>query len=183
MVTMAETSSGVKIYRAAEAPLLSESGATKSDFEAAPEVREVATKLATTDCSINRMLAHQSAKDGGLSVVYLFFKPNFPLFPHKHDVDSMYVVISGLVLDLMGSETLRPGDCWSVKAGHSYYYTAGPDGVEVLEIFSGRDEVAIIMTDAAADRLEAAQEAVRRNEDSWKKITEGPLFRANAGKS
>jgi mannose-6-phosphate isomerase-like protein (cupin superfamily) len=182
MVAEAEPLSGVKIYRAADAPLLSESGATRNDFEAAPEVREVATKLATTDCSINRMLAHERTGERGLSVVYLYFKPNFPLFPHKHDVDSMYVVISGAVVDFMGSETLRPGDCWSVQAGHSYYYTAGPEGVEVLEIFTGQDQVAIIMTDTATDRLEAAQEAVRRNEESWRNITEGPLFRANAGK-
>ena len=179
---MADAWNGVRIYRAADAPLLSDSGATRSDFEAAPAVREVATRLASTACSINRMLAHPSAEEGGLSVAYLFFKPNFPLFPHKHDVNSMYVVISGTVVDLMGTETLRPGDCWSVQAGHSYYYTAGPEGVEVLEIFSGRDQVAVIMTDAAADRLEAAQEAVRQNEQSWKAITEGPLFRANAGR-
>jgi mannose-6-phosphate isomerase-like protein (cupin superfamily) len=178
---MTDISTGVKVYRAGEAPLLSESGATKTDFEAAPVVREVATKLASTDCSINKVLAQQGSGQGSLSVVYLFFKPNFPLFPHKHDVNSLYVVISGSVVDFMGSETLRPGDCWSVQAGQSYYYTAGPEGVEVLEIFTGRDQVNIILTDAAADRLEAAEAAVRDNEASWRKITEGPLFRANAG--
>jgi mannose-6-phosphate isomerase-like protein (cupin superfamily) len=184
MATSTEIASGVRIYRAAEAPLLSESGTTTTYFEAAPEVQEVATRLSTTDCSINKILAHQGEGEGDrMSVVYLYFKPNFPLFPHKHDVNSMYVVISGSVVDFMGTETLRPGDCWSVEAGHSYEYSAGPDGVEVLEIFSGRDQVSIILTDAAADRLVAAEEAVRQNEGLWKTLTEGPLFKANAGKA
>ncbi len=179
---MSEITTGVTVYRAAEAPLLSESGATKTDFEAAPVVQEVARKLASTDCSINKILAHHGTGEASLSVVYLFFKPHFPLFPHKHDVNSLYVVISGSVVDFMGSETLRPGDCWSVQAGQSYYYTAGPEGVEVLEIFTGRDQVNIILTDAATERLEAAEAAVRDHEESWREITEGPLFRANAGR-
>jgi mannose-6-phosphate isomerase-like protein (cupin superfamily) len=180
MATTTQTTSGVQIYRAAEAPLLSESGATRTDFEAAPIVQEVARKLATTDCSISRVLARQSANEGGLSVVYLYFKPNFPLFPHKHDIDSMYVVISGSVVNFLDTETLRPGDCWSVKAGHTYYYTAGPDGVEVLEMFNSSEQVSVILVDAAAGRLEAAQEAVRQNEESWSKLTKGPLFQANS---
>src|SRR5262245_11580131 len=133
-----EVSPGVRVYRAADAPMLSETDATSTDFEAAPEVIDVATKLAGADCSINKILAQSPIEDGGLTVCYLFFKPNFPLFPHKHDVNSMYVVISGSIVDFMGNEVLRPGDCWSVKQGHPYQYSAGPDGVEVLELFGGQ---------------------------------------------
>src|SRR5690606_10481302 len=92
-----EISTGVRVFRAADAPRLGETDATSNDFEAAPEVRDVALRLATADCSINRILARSPMEDGGLTVLYLYFKPNFALFPHKHDVNSMYVVISGSI--------------------------------------------------------------------------------------
>jgi hypothetical protein len=176
-----EISEGVRVYRAADAPFLEDTDATSTDFEASPQVKDVAIKLAGSDCSINKILAQAPIDEGGTTVCYLFFKPNFPLFPHKHDVNSMYVVISGSIVDFMGNEVLRPGDCWSVKKGNPYHYSAGPEGVEVLELFSGQEHVKIILTDAAGDRLDAAEEAVRQNESAWKKITEGPLFKANRG--
>lgn len=181
---MTPTSDGtdhrVRIHRAAESPGLEASGAVTSDFRGNEHLREVATTLAGSDCSVSRLLVHQSADEGGLSVVYLFFKPNFPLFRHQHDVDSLYVVLSGSAVGFMGTEVLRPGDCFSVEAGTPYYYTAGPEGVEVLEIFRDADRVAVIYTDDRDGRLEAAEEAVRVNGEAWKTITEGPLFRANA---
>jgi hypothetical protein len=100
------------------------------------------------------------------------------LFRHQHDVDSLYVVISGSVVDFMGSESLRPGDCFSVPAGTPYYYTAGPDGVEVLEIFRDSDVVTVIYVDNPDDRVEQAQDAVRANAEAWRDITAGPLFRS-----
>lgn len=178
-----ERRTGVRIYRAAVAPPLHESGAARSEFAGNEELREVATTLAGSECSDSRMLVHQDAEDGGMSVVYLFFKPGFPLFRHMHDVDSLYVVISGSAVDFMGTETLRPGDCFAVKAGTPYYYTAGPDGVEVLEIFHGADTVTVIYTDNPDGRLAQAEEAVRANRDAWSKIPAGPLYEANAGRS
>ena len=178
-----EARSGVRIYRAAASPALHESGAATSDFAGNEDLREVATTLASSECSVSRMLVHQSAAEGGMSVVYLFFKPGFPLFRHMHDVDSLYVVISGSAVDFMGSETLRPGDCFAVKAGNPYYYTAGPEGVEVLEMFHGADTVTVIYTDNPAGRLEEAEEAVRTHRDAWRDITAGPLFEANAAAS
>ncbi|HEY7106166.1 MAG TPA: hypothetical protein VH986_07170 [Acidimicrobiia bacterium] len=170
---------GVRVHRAAEAPELHESGVATSDFGTHTELRDAATRLASSDCSTSRLLVHQSRDEGGLSIVYLFFKPNFPLFRHQHDVNSLYVVISGSVVGFMGEETLRPGDCFAVNAGTPYYYTAGPEGVEVLELFRDADTVTVIYTDNPDGRLEAAEEAVRDNVDEWKKITTGPLYQAN----
>jgi len=170
---------GIRIHRAAEAPELHASGAVTSEFGTNVNLREIATTLASSNCSINRLLVHQTADEGGMSIVYLFFKPNFPLFRHKHDVDSLYVVISGSIVSFMGNETLRPGDCFAVPAGTPYYYTAGPEGVEVLEMFRDADTVAVIYTDNPDGRLEEAQEAVRANANAWSKITAGPLYRAN----
>lgn len=184
MASTAETRSGVRIYRAAESPELHESGAAKSDFRDNEHLRAVAARLATSECSINRMLVHQPAAEGGMSVVYLYFKPNFPLFRHMHDVNSLYVVISGSIVDFMGEGAeLRPGDCFSVVAGNAYYYTAGPDGVEVLEMFRDADEVTVIYVNNPEGRLEQAEQAVRDNAESWARIPAGPLFRANAASS
>jgi mannose-6-phosphate isomerase-like protein (cupin superfamily) len=174
------TERGVRIYRAADAPELHESGAATSDFEGNEELRDTASTLASSECSSSRLLVHQDRDEGGLSVVYLFFKPNFPLFRHKHDVNSLYVVVSGSAVGFMGNETLLPGDCFAVSAQTPYYYTAGPDGVEVLEIFRDADTVTVIYTDNPDGRLEEAQEAVRANADAWATITSGPLYRANA---
>jgi len=173
------TKRGIRIHRANDAPELHASGFATSDFGTNEELREVATRLAETDCSISRLLVHQTPDEGGMSIVYLFFKPNFPLFRHKHDVDSLYVVISGSAVGFMGAETLRPGDCFSVPAGTPYYYTAGPEGVEVLEMLRA-DSVTVIYTDNPDGRLEEAKEAVRENADAWKTITAGPLYRATA---
>jgi len=175
-----ESTNHVRIYRAVDAPELHESGAARSDFGGNDELRGVATTLASSECSSSRLLVHQDGGEGGLSVVYLFFKPNFPLFRHMHDVNSLYVVVSGSAVGFMGDETLLPGDCFAISAHTPYYYTAGPEGVEVLEIFRDADTVTVIYTDNPDGRLEEAQEAVRANADAWGKITSGPLYRANA---
>jgi mannose-6-phosphate isomerase-like protein (cupin superfamily) len=178
---MTSTIGGVRIHRAAEAPALEESGAVVSDFGGDDALRQVATTLAGADCSITRLLVHQGPEEGGMSVAYLYFKPGFPLFPHHHDVDSLYVVVSGSLVELMGTETLRPGDCFSVQAGTSYHYTAGPDGVEVLEIFRDADQVTVAYGPGASDRVAQAQRAVAEHRAEWAAITEGPLLRANRG--
>lgn len=68
----------------------------------------------------------------GLSVAYSWFKPNFILPRHSHNADCAYYVISGEAH--LGTEVLRAGDGFFVPADHNYQYTAGPDGVEVLEV-------------------------------------------------
>jgi mannose-6-phosphate isomerase-like protein (cupin superfamily) len=175
-----QTTDGVRVHRAADAPELHESGASTSDFGDNENLRQVATRLATSECSITRLLVHQTADEGGLSVVYLYFKPHFPLFRHMHDVNTLYVVVSGSVVDFMGrGEELRPGDCFSVQAGTPYFYTAGPDGVEVLEILRDAEQVRVIYVDDADGRLEAAETAVKDHAASWRDIGSGPLLAAN----
>lgn len=67
----------------------------------------------------------------GMSVGYVWFKANYMLPRHSHDADCAYYVISGEAH--LGAEVLRAGDGFFIPAGHNYQYTAGPDGVEVLE--------------------------------------------------
>jgi mannose-6-phosphate isomerase-like protein (cupin superfamily) len=171
--------SGVRIYRAADAPDLTQTDfVSGSDFGPHTELREVAAELAGAADPAGRLLVRQSPEEGGFSLLYLFFKPNFPLFRHKHESDCLYMVLSGAAV--MGNQTLRAGDCFFVPAQAPYSYTAGPDGVEVLEIRHDVESFTTIFASNPASRIEEAEEAVRANAEAWQAITTGPLMRANA---
>ena len=70
---------------------------------------------------------------GGMSLVHVWFGPNFPLFRHSHPAygDCLYYVIHGELT--IGNRTLGPGSGMFVPNGHAYRFTAGPAGVEVEE--------------------------------------------------
>jgi len=68
----------------------------------------------------------------GLSLSYAWFKSNYVLLRHAHDADCAYYVIAGEVH--LGTEVLKAGDVFFVPANQLYHYTAGPDGVEILEV-------------------------------------------------
>src|SRR5262249_48669882 len=178
-MTTTETRQGVRIYRAGDSPELHETEASSTDFGEHEEYRGVATTLATANCSHSRLLVHQKADQGGFNVLYLYFKPNFPLFHHKHDTDSMYVAISGSAVDFLNETTLRPAQCGFVPQATTYWSTAGQDGVEVLEMFHAVEHLTVIMAETPPGRLEQAEAALRDNIDTWKKIEKGPLFVAN----
>jgi hypothetical protein len=68
---------------------------------------------------------------GGMSLVWSWFAPNFPLPRHSHSADCLYYVAKGELL--MGRQVIREGEGFFVPDGAPYTYTAGPEGVEVLE--------------------------------------------------
>ncbi|HXY92781.1 MAG TPA: hypothetical protein VEP49_09920 [Acidimicrobiia bacterium] len=182
MASAEKKPSGVRIYRAAEAPELSTTGfGAGGDYAAQPELEEVATELVRASGSDARLLVRQTPEEGGYSLLYLWFKPNFPLFRHRHEDDCLYVVLSGSAL--MGNQTLRPGDSFFVSARAPYSYTAGPEGVEVLEIRHDVEKFTTIFATNSQSRIEDARAAVRANATSWGDMTMGPLFRAGGGAS
>jgi len=170
---------GVRIYRAADAPNLAQTDfGARNEFGPHTELKEVVAQLGAAAKTASRLLVHQSPEEGGFSLVYLFFKPNFPLFRHRHENDCLYVVLSGTAK--MGSQTLRAGDSFFVPAQAPYAYTAGPDGVEVLEIRHNADRFTVIFADNPSSRLEEAKAAIEDNAERWGAITLGPLLEANA---
>jgi mannose-6-phosphate isomerase-like protein (cupin superfamily) len=172
--------SGVRIYRAAEAPDLTQTDfGAKNDFGDHTELQDTAFALAAAAHTSSRLLVRQSPEEGGFSLVYLFFKPNFPLFRHRHESDCLYVVVSGSAV--MGNQTLRAGDCFFVPATAPYSYTAGPEGIEVLEVRHNVDSFTTIYASNPPSALEQAKAAIEANGDAWQQITTGPLLRANAG--
>ena len=71
---------------------------------------------------------------GGMSLVWSWFGPDFALPRHSHSADCLYYVTKGELR--MGSQTLREGEGFFVPSDSRYAYTAGPEGVEVLEFRS-----------------------------------------------
>jgi mannose-6-phosphate isomerase-like protein (cupin superfamily) len=171
--------SGVRIYRAADAPDLRASGfGAGGDYAAQPELQEYAAELVEASGNDSRVLVRQTPEEGGYSLVYLWFKPHFPLFRHRHEDDCLYVVVSGTAI--MGNQTLQPGDSFFVPAEAPYSYNAGPDGVEVLEIRHNVERFTTIYATNTEGRMQEARDAARANADSWRAMTAGPLLAANA---
>lgn len=107
----------------------------------------------------------------GMSLGYVWFKPGFVLPRHSHDADCAYYVISGEAH--LGTEVLRAGDGFFVPAGHNYQYTAGPEGVEVLECRNAtRFNLRLSGNGAAAWRR--AADAALANRDRWRELEPPP---------
>jgi len=67
----------------------------------------------------------------GLSLVWSWFGPGYVLPRHSHSGDCVYFVHRGELH--MGNAVLRAGDSFFLPNAAPYAYTAGPEGVEVLE--------------------------------------------------
>jgi mannose-6-phosphate isomerase-like protein (cupin superfamily) len=167
---------GITIYRASDAVRLED-----TDFMTAPEFPEGSTRAISPDTGANvaagsdiRVLNRDA---GGFSLVHVWFKGNYPLPRHSHNADCMYYVISGMAL--MGSQTLRAGDSFFVPAGAPYQYTAGPEGVEVLEIRHGVDQFDIKLGQDPGQFQKLVAAAVANRQD-WVDSEVSPTFAANA---
>ncbi len=100
---------------------------------------------------------------GGMSLVWSWFAPNFPLPRHSHSADCLYYVTKGELR--MGSQVVREGEGFFVPDGAPYAYTAGPDGVEVLE-FRGTSTFDMQITESLP-RWQKMLESVRSHRDQW----------------
>lgn len=68
----------------------------------------------------------------GFSLTWVWFKSGFPLPRHSHDADCTYFIVAGSLR--IGTEELAAGDGFFVGKDVPYTYTAGPEGVELLEM-------------------------------------------------
>ena len=161
-----------EIFRRSNAPNLEESGiltdagTPESDLEAIGEAVE-----AGLGAGYETRVLYATPK---FSLVYLWYKSGFPLPRHTHDVDCLYVVIGGSLK--LGTEELAAGDGFFVGADVPYAYTAGDEGVEVLEFRSvGAFDIKLLAADTfwrkAAQRARDRQEAWAREAVSPTGIT------------
>jgi hypothetical protein len=106
-----------------------------------------------------------------MSVGYGWFRANYMLPRHSHNADCADYVISGEAH--LGTEVLRAGDGFFIPSGHNYQYSAGPEGVEVLE-FRNADHFNIRLSgngEAVWERIAAMALA---NRDYWRGQTPPP---------
>lgn len=101
----------------------------------------------------------------GFSLVYNWFKPNFPLPLHSHGQDCLYYIVSGSLE--FGTEKLGPGDGFFVPANTPYTYRMGPQGVEVLE-FRHSGWITIKPFAASQNYWDKAISSVVANLETWK---------------
>jgi mannose-6-phosphate isomerase-like protein (cupin superfamily) len=157
------------IFRAAEGTPLEEYQSMEAVYS--PEVLAGITKLyeaGVSDGYSSRVL-FESGGTNGFSLVYAWFKSNFPLTAHLHNADCLYFVMAGeLALGKgVAGETVRAGDGFFVPAGHMYGYTAGPEGVEVLE-FRGVSKFNIEYKGQPPSAWAALAAIIAANRDQWK---------------
>jgi len=170
---------GMTIYRAADSTELMESGfmtwPTMSD-----DARESLTETLTAGAQVGqhvRLIALQPPEEGGFSLVHVRFTAKYPLPRHSHACDCMYYVISGEAH--LGNQVLRAGDSFFVPADAPYVYTAGPGGVEVLEIRHNVAQFDMKIPDAPAARWQEMVEISTENRERWESEETSPTFAAN----
>ena len=112
--------------------------ADASDLEASGKIDQSGVDEAMR----KRVLRFAEASHGGYAAQYVFggagmslcavwFKSGFPVVLNSHDSDCLYYITAGSIR--LGNETLGKGDGFFVPADAPYTYTAGAEGVELLE--------------------------------------------------
>jgi hypothetical protein len=89
----------------------------------------------------------------------------------------MYFIISGTAT--MGNVTLRPGDSFYAPTDAPYAWTAGPEGVEILEVRHGVELIGTDMSELSAETAARQREIVEANRDRWAEMDVSPTFAAN----
>jgi quercetin dioxygenase-like cupin family protein len=171
---------GISLFRAKDAVDLYE-----TDLMSTPEMSAATAEAFQSSLAAGlgagaqtKVLLRQDAEEGGFSLVTLWFKPGFPLPRHTHHVDCLYYVLSGSAI--MGNQTLRAGDGFFVPEDAPYQYSAGPEGVEVLEIRHGVEHFDMKIPDARPEVIEAANELAQSRREEWEQMLVSPTMEANA---
>jgi hypothetical protein len=168
-----------EIFRRAEAPSLEESGILVASTSAEPDADGIGEAVqAGIDRGYTTKVLYATPE---FSLVYLWYKSGFPLPRHSHDADCLYVVVGGSLR--IGTEDLGPGDGFFVGADVPYAYTAGEEGVEVLEFRSvGTFDIKLLAGDTfwrkAAERARSRQAAWATEEVSPSRISSQEVVEA-----
>jgi hypothetical protein len=100
----------------------------------------------------------------GMSLTYAWFKSGYPLPLHSHNADCLYYIIAGSLQ--LGTEMLGKGDGFFVGMDVPYFYTPGPEGVEVLE-FRTADSFDIRFLGKTKAFWDKTTAAVTRERANW----------------
>ncbi len=153
---------GMRFFTAADAPTLDDDG-----MMSPPDVpAEVLSTLDLTPLGAGSQTKVLFKDDvAGMSLVYARFLAGYRLPRHSHSADCLYYVISGEAQ--MGGRTVRAGDGFFVRSDQPYAYTAGPDGIEILE-FRGATSFDMKIFDRTIERWNPIVDAAAEREADWK---------------
>ena len=138
-----------EIFRANQAPRLEDTdmmSAPEFADEAGPEALATGSYREKSTAAQRVTVPFVQQGDGAMSLLLGDFAPGFTVWRHSHSLDCLYYIVEGEAH--LGSQKLGPGDGFFVPADHPYTYTAGPDGVKVLEIRNGTQfDMQVLETD------------------------------------
>ncbi len=165
---MSERPRGLRIFRGADAPDLAATRLMgRPVMDPVPD-RQVLAAVGAASGYVNKVV-FGDPEQGGMSLVRLWYAPHYALPRHFHDVDCLYYVVAGEAH--LGKQVLRAGDGFFVPANAPYAYSAGPDGVEVLE-FRNASSFGIHVTESPG-RWEQLAEIARTHREEWDALTPG----------
>jgi hypothetical protein len=163
VVPKAKDRSRFAIFFEQGAPSLDETG--MMEYKATKEAGAGSQKLldaGVLDGSVITQLFRHAGEDG-FSLVHVWFKANYHLPRHSHNVDCLYYIVGGQVI--MGSQVLGVGDGFYIPGDQVYGYRAGPDGAEVLEF---RHATSFdIKVDEKPEVFDRIAETVKENRAQW----------------
>lgn len=150
------------IFRGEDAPSLADSGAMS--FEPFKDAIVPYVMKAQEEGVFKGEQARVLFAIPGFCLTHVWFKKGYPLPLHSHDADCLYYIIAGSLK--LGSEILGPRDGFFVPADVPYGYTAGEDGVELLEF---RHATAFNFVNHANGEpfWERAIETIKANQPDW----------------
>lgn len=132
LTTTKGRSRGLQKFGPDEARMLYETG-MMSMPEMDPPAPDELTTWATSGGHMVKTL-FGDPEEGGMSLVWSWFGPEYALPRHSHSADCLYYITKGQIR--MGQQVLGEGEGFFVPSNAPYAYTAGPEGVEILEFRS-----------------------------------------------
>jgi hypothetical protein len=163
---MATRSRGMRIFRKRDAVDLAESQLMSRPVMDPMPDRSILREIGATSGYINKVL-FGDPEQGGMSLVRLWYAPFYALPRHSHDVDCLYYVVAGEAH--MGNRIVAAGDGFFVPADAPYAYSAGPEGVEVLE-FRSTSSFGIRVNESP-ERWEQIAELAQTHREEWAALT------------
>jgi quercetin dioxygenase-like cupin family protein len=163
-VSEEQRQTAMTFFRAEDAPTLEDDGMmTMGQMAIDPAVVEAADFSLLAAGQRVTVLFKGDGPDG-FSLVLARFAPGYRLPRHSHSADCLYYVVSGEAH--MGSRVLKPGDGFFILAEAPYAYTAGPEGVEVLE-FRHATTFDIKIRDKTLEHWKPVIDAIKAHGQSW----------------
>jgi quercetin dioxygenase-like cupin family protein len=151
-------------FSKADAPTLEDDGImTYAPMDVEPEVF-TNVDLGALAAAQHVTVLFKGEGPGGFSLVHVFFPAGYRLPRHSHNADCMYYVVAGEAH--MGKRVLKPGDGFFIRSEAPYTYTAGPNGVEVLE-FRTATSFDFKFHDKTMADWQPVMEAVEANKEHW----------------